>query len=100
MPLVFEAAGAVVKSGLSLKPNHYSMPKSVKRSVCTRMASNFVVVVVKDDFEIAMRMYTLADKAIAPEEFSRAVAICTGRQLSPHVVLTVFQVSVKLQMKS
>jgi hypothetical protein len=45
-------------------------------------------------------MYTLADKAIAPEEFSRAVAICTGRQLSPHVVLTVFQVSVKLQMKS
>jgi hypothetical protein len=45
-----------------------------------------------DDFEIAMRMYTLADKAIAPEEFSRAVAICTGRQLSPHVVLTVFQV--------
>jgi len=47
-----------------------------------------------DDFEIAMRMYTLADKAIAPEEFSRAVAICTGRQLSPHVVSTVFQVTI------
>jgi hypothetical protein len=49
----------------------------------------------QDDFEIAMRMYTLADKAIAPEEFSRAVAICTGRHLSPHVVLTVFQVSLR-----
>ena len=39
-----------------------------------------------------MKMYTLADKAIAPEEFSRAVAICTGRILSQHVVKTVFQV--------
>ncbi len=45
-----------------------------------------------DDFQIAMKMYTLADKAIAPEEFTRAVAICTGRQLSLHVVKTVFQV--------
>lgn len=45
-----------------------------------------------DDFQIAMKMYTLADKAIAPEEFSRAVAICTGRQLSLHLVKTVFQV--------
>ena len=43
-------------------------------------------------FQIAMKMYTLADKAIAPEEFSRAVTICTGRQLSPYVVKTVFQV--------
>ena len=40
-----------------------------------------------------MKMYTLADKAIAPEEFSRAVTICTGRQLSPYVVKTVFQVN-------
>ena len=39
-----------------------------------------------------MKMYTLADKAIAPEEFSRAVTICTGRNLSPYVVKTVFQV--------
>lgn len=39
-----------------------------------------------------MKMYTLADKAIAPEEFSRAVTICTGRNLSMHVVRTVFQV--------
>jgi hypothetical protein len=37
-------------------------------------------------------MYTLADKAIAPEEFARAVSICTGRPLSSHVVKTVFQV--------
>ena len=39
-----------------------------------------------------MKMYTLADKAISPEEFIRAVSICTGRQLSQHVVKTVFQV--------
>jgi len=44
-----------------------------------------------DDFQIAMRMYTLADKAIAPDEFSRAVTVCTGRQLSQHVIKTVFQ---------
>lgn len=37
-------------------------------------------------------MYTLADKAISEEEFSRAVTICTGRRLSPHVVHTVFQI--------
>jgi len=37
-------------------------------------------------------MYTLADKAISEEEFSRAVAICTGRKLSPHLVHTVFQI--------
>lgn len=45
-----------------------------------------------DDFQIAMRMYTLADKAITPEEFSRAVAVCTGKRLDPHVVRTVFQI--------
>ena len=39
-----------------------------------------------------MRMYTLADKAISEDEFSRAVTICTGRKLSPHLVHTVFQV--------
>ena len=38
-----------------------------------------------------MRMYTLADKAISEDEFSRAVTICTGRKLSPHLVHTVFQ---------
>jgi len=45
-----------------------------------------------DDFQIAMRMYTLADKSISPEEFSRAVHICTGKHLSPHMVFTVFQI--------
>jgi len=45
-----------------------------------------------DDFQIAMRMYTLADKAISPDEFSRAVHICTGKHLSPHMVFTVFQI--------
>lgn len=45
-----------------------------------------------DDFQIAMRMYTLADKAISQEEFSRAVHICTGKRLSPHLVSTVFKI--------
>ncbi|XP_023325942.1 calcium uptake protein 3, mitochondrial [Eurytemora carolleeae] len=45
-----------------------------------------------EDFQIAMRMYTLADKAITQEEFSRAVYICTGKQLSSHIVQTVFQI--------
>ena len=44
-------------------------------------------------FQIAMKMYTLADKAIAPEEFSRAALICTGTELSSYVVKTVFQVN-------
>ena len=43
-------------------------------------------------FQIAMKMYTLADKAIAPEDFSRAALICTGTELSSYVVKTVFQV--------
>ncbi len=37
-------------------------------------------------------MYTLADKAISEDEFSRAVTICTGRRLSSHLVHTVFQI--------
>merc|ERR1719400_3067832 len=45
-----------------------------------------------DDFQIAMRMYTLADKPISQEEFSRAVHICTGKTLGPHMVQTVFQI--------
>jgi len=45
-----------------------------------------------DDFQIAMKMYTLADKPISQEEFSRAVHICTGKHLSSHMVHTVFQI--------
>jgi len=45
-----------------------------------------------DDFQIAMRMYTLADKPISPDEFARAVHICTGKLLSEHLVFTVFQI--------
>lgn len=45
-----------------------------------------------DDFQIAMKMYTLADKPISQDEFSRAVHICTGKKLSPHMVHTVFQI--------
>lgn len=40
----------------------------------------------------AMRMYTLADRPISQEEFRRAVRICTGTDLSPHVIETVFQI--------
>ncbi|XP_071551337.1 calcium uptake protein 3, mitochondrial isoform X5 [Panulirus ornatus] len=45
-----------------------------------------------DDFAIAMRMYTLADQPISQEEFHRAVKICTGEELSPHIVDTVFKI--------
>ncbi|KAH8273178.1 hypothetical protein KR018_010986 [Drosophila ironensis] len=45
-----------------------------------------------DDFTIAMRMYTLADRAISKDEFSRAVKICTGYSLSPHLIDTVFAI--------
>ncbi|XP_050720255.1 calcium uptake protein 3, mitochondrial-like isoform X4 [Eriocheir sinensis] len=45
-----------------------------------------------DDFAIAMRMYTLADQPISQEEFHRAVKICTGAELSPHIVDTVFKI--------
>jgi len=43
-----------------------------------------------DDFAIAMRMYSLADRSISQDEFQRAVKSCTGAALSPHVVRTVF----------
>uniref|UniRef100_T1JCH2 EF-hand domain-containing protein n=1 Tax=Strigamia maritima TaxID=126957 RepID=T1JCH2_STRMM len=45
-----------------------------------------------DDFAIAMRMYTFADQPISQEEFHRAVKICMGRDLSNHLVHTVFQI--------
>lgn len=45
-----------------------------------------------DDFNVAMKMYTLADRPISQDEFRRAVRICTGTDLSPHVVETVFQI--------
>ncbi|XP_075146920.1 mitochondrial calcium uptake 3 isoform X5 [Haematobia irritans] len=45
-----------------------------------------------DDFSIAMRMYTLADRAISKDEFSRAVKICTGYTLSRHLIDTVFAI--------
>lgn len=68
-----------------------------------------------DDFAIAMRMYTLADQAISKgktdygisgsskiylieyyficlDEFSRAVKICTGSTLNPHLIDTVFAI--------
>ncbi|XP_075226925.1 mitochondrial calcium uptake 3 isoform X1 [Lycorma delicatula] len=45
-----------------------------------------------EDFMIAMRMYTLADHPISKDEFLRAVKICTGQNLSQHVVDTVFAI--------
>jgi Ca2+-binding EF-hand superfamily protein len=45
-----------------------------------------------EDFTIAMRMYTLADHPISKDEFHRAVKICTGTSLSPHLVHTVFSI--------
>ncbi|MCL4125683.1 UNVERIFIED_CONTAM: hypothetical protein GTU68_057101, partial [Idotea baltica] len=45
-----------------------------------------------DDFSIAMKMYTLADQPISQDEFHRAVKICTGQELSIHIVDTVFKI--------
>ncbi|XP_049782610.1 calcium uptake protein 3, mitochondrial isoform X1 [Schistocerca cancellata] len=45
-----------------------------------------------EDFTIAMRMYTLADHPISKDEFHRAVKICTGTNLSRHLVHIVFQI--------
>ncbi|VEN58461.1 unnamed protein product [Callosobruchus maculatus] len=45
-----------------------------------------------EDFSIAMRMYTLADHPISKDEFRRAVKICTGTNLTPHLVQTVFAI--------
>ncbi|CAG2056279.1 unnamed protein product [Timema podura] len=45
-----------------------------------------------EDFTIAMRMYTLADHPISKDEFLRAVKICTGTNLSRHLVHIVFQI--------
>ncbi|XP_070508335.1 calcium uptake protein 3, mitochondrial isoform X3 [Chironomus tepperi] len=45
-----------------------------------------------EDFSIAMRMYTLADRSISKDEFSRAVKICTGYALSNHLIDTVFAI--------
>ncbi|XP_048772292.1 calcium uptake protein 2, mitochondrial-like isoform X4 [Ostrea edulis] len=45
-----------------------------------------------DDFTIAMKMYTYADQAVSKEDFQRAVFVCTGSNLSPHLVETVFNI--------
>ncbi|KAH8310870.1 hypothetical protein KR044_003323 [Drosophila immigrans] len=45
-----------------------------------------------DDFTIAMRMYTLADRAISKDEFARAAKICTGYHLNEHLIDTVFTI--------
>ncbi|XP_035207068.1 calcium uptake protein 3, mitochondrial-like isoform X3 [Stegodyphus dumicola] len=45
-----------------------------------------------DDFSIAMRMFTFANRPISQEEFHRAVAICTGHSLDSNLVNAVFQI--------
>ncbi|KAH8359215.1 hypothetical protein KR093_005254 [Drosophila rubida] len=45
-----------------------------------------------DDFTIAMRMYTLADRSISKDEFARAAKICTGYKLNEHLIETVFAI--------
>jgi Ca2+-binding EF-hand superfamily protein len=45
-----------------------------------------------DDFAIAMNMYTYAQQPVSPEEFMRAVKVCTGFSLGRHLVTTVFNI--------
>ncbi|XP_074033033.1 calcium uptake protein 3, mitochondrial [Leptinotarsa decemlineata] len=43
-----------------------------------------------EDFTLAIRMYILADHPISEEGFQKAVHMCTGRNLSEHLVHTMF----------
>ncbi|XP_025087637.1 calcium uptake protein 3, mitochondrial-like isoform X6 [Pomacea canaliculata] len=45
-----------------------------------------------DDFALTMKMYSYAEKSVSQEDFQRAVKVCTGYMLGPHVVNTVFQI--------
>ncbi|CAL1533519.1 unnamed protein product [Lymnaea stagnalis] len=45
-----------------------------------------------DDFAIAMKMYTFAQQPVSQEEFMRAVKVCTGFSLGPHIVNTLFNI--------
>ncbi|XP_035983660.1 calcium uptake protein 3, mitochondrial isoform X5 [Fundulus heteroclitus] len=45
-----------------------------------------------EDFAIAMQMYNFAHRSVGQDEFTRAVYVATGIQLSPHLVNTVFKI--------
>ncbi|KAL8576404.1 hypothetical protein ACOMHN_048971 [Nucella lapillus] len=45
-----------------------------------------------DDFALSIKMYTYAQKSVSQEDFQRAVKVCTGFTLGPHIVHTVFQI--------
>ena len=45
-----------------------------------------------DDFACAMTMYTIAGLSITEEEFARATKLCTGKELSSHVVHIIFNI--------
>ncbi|XP_076446623.1 calcium uptake protein 3, mitochondrial-like isoform X2 [Babylonia areolata] len=45
-----------------------------------------------DDFALTMKMYTYSQKSVSQEDFQRAVKVCTGHTLGPHIVNTVFQI--------
>ncbi|KAK2903859.1 calcium uptake protein 3, mitochondrial isoform X3 [Channa argus] len=45
-----------------------------------------------EDFTIAMQMYNFANRSIGQEEFTRAVYVATGINLTRHLVNTVFKI--------
>ncbi|KAM4586224.1 calcium uptake protein 3, mitochondrial isoform 3-T3 [Fundulus diaphanus] len=45
-----------------------------------------------EDFAIAMQMYNFAHRSVGQDEFTRAVYVATGIQLSHHLVNTVFKI--------
>jgi len=45
-----------------------------------------------EDFTIAVKLYTFANRSITQPEFARAVKVSTGQSLDAHVVETVFQI--------
>lgn len=45
-----------------------------------------------DDFSISLQLYTLLDCPIAKHQFHKAVKVCTGLNLSSHLIDTVFAI--------
>lgn len=67
-------------------------PREKKRITFEEFEDFFKFLNNLDDFQIAMRMFTLAERPITQEEFSRAVYVCMGKLPSPHMVSIVFKI--------
>uniref|UniRef100_A0A3B4UEG2 Mitochondrial calcium uptake family member 3 n=1 Tax=Seriola dumerili TaxID=41447 RepID=A0A3B4UEG2_SERDU len=69
----------------------YSMPDE-KGITFEEFRSFFQFLNNLEDFTIAMQMYNFANRSIGQEEFTRAVYVATGINLTHHLVNTVFRI--------